>query len=227
VPVYLSSIKGLNSVQIGQYLFVTGVFQFLSAPCAGFLAKKIDLRIILAFGMFMFGVSCMMCHDINYNYGFDEFFWPQALRGFSLMFCFVPITSLTFATLDKDSVQTASGLYNLMRNLGGAIGLAISNTWIQNWTKENYLHLRKNIDATDNQVDSILKILQNNFAQFNYFDDQLASVKLLYQLAIRESYIITFGQVFVAIGILYFLSLLLMPFISKVDFDKIESSEGH
>lgn len=227
MPVYLSSIKGLSSVQVGNYLFVTGVFQFLSAPCAGILAKKVDLRLILAFGMFLFGVSCFMCHDINYNYGFDEFFWPQALRGFSLMFCFVPITSLTFATLEKESIQTASGLYNLMRNLGGAIGLAISNTWLQNWTKDNYSHLRENVTATNDSVTTQLNMLQNNLAEFNYFDPKIGSLKLLYQLAQREAYILTFGQVFFAMGILFFASLLLMPWINKVDFKKIEASEGH
>lgn len=227
MPVYLSSIKGLSSVQIGQYLFVTGVFQFLSAPCAGFLAKKVDLRIILAFGMFLFGISCFMCHDINYDYGFDEFFWPQALRGFSLMFCFVPITSLTFATLEKEAIQTASGLYNLMRNLGGAIGLAISNTWLQSWTKNNYSHLRANVDHTNDLANSILDNMQNNLTEFNYFDPIAGSIKFLYQLAQREASILTFEQVFIAIGILFFISLLFMPWINKVDFKKIENNEGH
>lgn len=227
MPIYLSSIKGLSSVQIGHYLFVTGVFQFLSAPCAGILAKKIDLRLILAFGMFLFGVSCFMCHDINYNYGFDEFFWPQAVRGFSLMFCFVPITSLTFATLEKEAVQTASGLYNLMRNLGGAIGLAISNTWIQDWTKRNYSHLKENITFTNDMVISQFNGLQNNLSEHNYFDPQTGSLEFLYHLAQRESYILTFEQIFFAMGIFFFASLLLMPWINKVDFKKVEDTEGH
>ena len=227
MPVYLSSVKVLNSLQIGEYLFVTGVFQFLSAPCAGFLSKKMDLRLMLAMGLFLFGVSCFINRNISYDSGFNEFFIPQALRGFSLMFCFLPITTLTFATLDKESVQTASGLYNLMRNLGGAIGLAVSNNWLQDWTKSYYSHLRDHVDHTSNLVSERIGFLEYTLAEYNYVDVVSGSIKMLYQLAQREAYIITFNQVFFAIGLLFFLSILLMPFVSKVDLNESDMNEGH
>ncbi len=217
MPIYLGSIKGLSSVQIGEYLLVTGLFQLLSAPCAGILAKKVDLRLMLALGMFLFGVGCFLNFNITNDASFEEFFLPQAIRGFSLMLCFLPITSLTFATLNKAQVQTASGLYNLMRNLGGAIGLAISNTWLQNWTKNNYVHFRDNINETNNMVVDQLNLLEQNFIDFNYADATSAAIKYMYQLAQREAYIITFNQVFVYISLLFFASLLLMPILKKVD----------
>lgn len=227
MPVYLFSIKNLNSIQIGEYLFVTGIFQFLSAPCAGMLSKKLDLRLILAFGLSLFAISCFISIDINIDYGFDEFFLPQALRGFSLMFCFVPITSLTFATLKPHEIQTASGLYNLMRNLGGAIGLAVSSTWLQNWSKENYAHLHENITATNPQVEEILLFLSSHFTNFKVFDPHLGSLSLLYNLTQREAYILTFGQVFFAIGILFLFGAALTPFINKVNLNEVKSNDVH
>lgn len=227
MPVYLGSIKGLNSVQVGEYLFVTGIFQFLSAPCAGLLSKKIDLRIMLAMGMFLFGLSCFLNSSISYDYGFNEFFLPQAVRGFSLMFCFLPITSLTFATLSEKEIYTASGLYNLMRNLGGAIGLAISNTHLQNWTKRNYLSFRENIDHTNALVSEELNLLVSNLMSFNYVDPFLSGTKILYQIAQREAFIMSFNQIFIFIGILFMSSIILMPFIDKVDLNKSAPEEIH
>lgn len=227
MPVYLSSIKGLNSIQVGEYLLVTGVFQLLSAPCAGLLSKKVDLRLILGIGLFLFGFSCFISRDISYNSGYEDFFWPQALRGFSLMFCFLPITSLTFATLDSSSVQTASGLYNLMRNLGGAIGLAISNTWLQSWTKRNYSYLRDHVDSTRYLVEENINLSQFNLDQFNYFDPALGAIKLLYQIAQREAYILTFNQVFFSMGLLFFFSIFLIIIIKKLDLNEERPIDGH
>lgn len=227
MPIFLGSIKGLNSVQIGQYLCVTGAFQLLSAPVAGILSKKIDLRLMLGLGLFIFGLGCFLNYDISYDSGFAEFFLPQAVRGFSLMLCFLPITSLTFATLPQAEVQTASGLYNLMRNLGGAIGLAVSNTWLQNWTKSNYIPMLENITATNEISNSTLDLYEQNFTSLNFADPARAAIKLLYSTAMRESYIITFSQVFIVISLLFFVTILLMPFINKVDPNETSNNEAH
>jgi DHA2 family multidrug resistance protein len=228
MPIYLGSIKGLNSLQIGQYLFVTGLFQLLSAPCAGILSKKIDLRLMLAFGLTLFGVGCFMNFNITHDSGFDEFFWPQAVRGFSLMFCFLPITSLAFATLPKEEVQTASGLYNLMRNLGGAIGLAVTNSWLQNLTKSNYLHFRENVDATNSIAADTLNLLEQNFISHNYAEPAMAAIKSIYLMAQREAYIITFNQVLTYVAFLFFSGVLIMPLIRKLDENsKSNDNSGH
>ncbi len=226
MPMFLGSIKALNSLQIGQYLFVTGLFQLISAPCAGFLSKRMDLRWILAMGLALFGIGCFMNFNITNESGFDEFFWPQAVRGFSLMFCFLPITSLAFATLPPEEIQTASGLYNLMRNLGGAIGLAVTNTCLQNWTKRNYLHLRENIDATNDLARDTLNMLEQNFASYDYAEPGLAAIQSIYQLAQREAYIITFNQVFTHVAILFFCGVMIMPLIKKNNLNK-PTSAGH
>ncbi len=228
MPIFLGSIKNLNSIQIGQYLFVTGVFQLLSAPVAGMLSKKIDLRIMLGAGMFIFGLGCLLNYNITYDSGFDEFFLPQAVRGFSLMLCFLPITSLTFATLKPDEIQTASGLYNLMRNLGGAIGLAICNNLLQDWTKKNYLSLREHVTEASELAQEALGLYAGNFDSFYFSDSYKASIKAIYQLAQRESYIITFNQVFILIAILFFMTIFLMPLIKKLNLnDSPDSGGGH
>ena len=224
MPIYLGSIKGLNSLQVGEYLFITGLFQLLSAPCAGILSKRMDLRLMLAMGLLLFGIGCFLNFNITNESGFAEFFLPQAVRGFSLMFCFLPITSLAFATLPAAEVQSASGLYNLMRNLGGAIGLAITNTCLQNWTKRNYLNLREKVTATSDLANETIELLKDNLISNDYVDASAGAIKSLYEIAQREAYIITFNQVFTHVALLFFSSVFLMFLIRKVDMGKASSA---
>ncbi|MFV9874936.1 MAG: hypothetical protein AB8U25_00740 [Rickettsiales endosymbiont of Dermacentor nuttalli] len=90
----------------------------------------------------------MINTNLTTESGLGDLFWPQAIIGFSLMFCFLPITTISLGTLPKSEIKNASGLYNLMRNLGEAIGLALNNTWLQDWQKESFLTLRSQITET-------------------------------------------------------------------------------
>ncbi|AIL64563.1 Multidrug export protein EmrB [Rickettsiales bacterium Ac37b] len=217
IPIYLATVHNLNSLQIGQYLMITGIFQLLSAPVAGMLSKKMDLRLMLIMGLVLFGTVCMINTNITSESGFMDLFWPQAIRGFSLMFCFLPITTISLGTLAKSEVKNASGLYNLMRNLGGAIGLALNNTLLQNWQKKNFLTLRSQVTETSYEAQYTLSLLKQKFNSFNYFNPDLAALKQLYSLALLESFVMSINQVFFSIAGLFFISILVMVCVKKVD----------
>jgi DHA2 family multidrug resistance protein len=127
-PLYLSSIRGYDSLMIGETVFVSGLAMFFTAPLAGALASRIDLRVMLIFGFLCFGLSSWMLTGMTADWDFQELLVPQILRGMSLMICMVPINNLALGTLPPAKMKGASGLYNLTRNLGGAVGLAIINT---------------------------------------------------------------------------------------------------
>jgi len=127
-PLYLSSIRGYDSLMIGKTVFVSGLAMFFTAPLAGALASRIDLRAMLIFGFLCFGLSSWMLTGMTADWDFQELLVPQILRGMSLMICMVPINNLALGTLPPAKMKGASGLYNLTRNLGGAVGLAIINT---------------------------------------------------------------------------------------------------
>ena len=225
-PIYLGYVIGLNSLQVGQFVSVVGIFQLISAPCAGYFSKKFDLRIILFFGLCLFSLGLIMNYDVDSTWGFDNFFFPQAVRGFSLMFCFVPITNLAFITLSKDDIPTASGLFSLMRNLGGAIGLAVTNTWMQNWTKQNYSLLRNNVIATNEQANNLIDNFQSNFDNFNYADPAFAGLKTIYLLAQKEAYIISFNQVCAHLGALLLCLTIFILLIKKPNIGETSAAEG-
>lgn len=216
MPVYLASIKGLNSLQIGQYVMITGIFQFVSAFVAGPLSKIMDSRLMLALGLLLFGLGSWMNGNLIHEAGYWEFFWPQAIRGFALMFCFLPINSLALGTLPLDEVKNASGLYNLMRNLGGAMGLAVANTLIIKLSKNYYSVLREEVTPGSAKTQSLLAGLKEAMAGSPSPNHDLAALKQLYSLVMQEAEVLTFNTMFHILGLVFFLALLLMPWVSKV-----------
>ena len=127
-PVYLAQIRGHNALMIGETMFVSGLVMFLSAPIAGKLNEKFDPRYLLMAGFLFFALGTWEMTYVTKDWDFWELLWPQVLRGIGLMFAIVPVTNTALGTLPPDRVKNASGLFNLMRNLGGAIGLAAINT---------------------------------------------------------------------------------------------------
>jgi len=225
MPVYLAGVKGLNSLQIGEYIMVTGLFQLLSAFAAGPLAKIMDSRLMLVLGLSGFALGSWMNGNLTYDAGYWEFFWPQAIRGFSLMFCFLPINSLALGTLPPEEVKNASGLYNLMRNLGGAIGLAVANTLMIQLNKQHYAVLREAVTPGSPQAQTFLGGLQERMAGLP--DAESAALRQLYGLVMREAEVLTINTLFQGLGLIFLLSLLLMPWVGKVSVGSGEVGAGH
>ncbi|MDD1622732.1 MAG: DHA2 family efflux MFS transporter permease subunit [Methylococcaceae bacterium] len=210
MPIYLATVKGLNSQQIGQYIMVTGMFQFASAFIAGRIAKSLGPRLTLALGLFGFGIGTLMNSDLTHQAGYWEFFWPQAMRGFFLMFCFLPINAITFGSLRPEEVKNASGLYNLMRNLGGAIGLAVANSLIIRLNKEHYAALREAVTPGSTATQTLLASLQEKFGDASVADSEQAALKQLYGLVMREAEVLTINTLFNILALVFFLALFLV-----------------
>jgi len=104
--------------------------QFVTAPLAAALEQRYDERYLTAFGFLVFGIGvAMSCIQTNAT-DYDQMFWPQVVRGFAAMFCILPPTRLALGQIAKAGIPDASGLFNMMRNLGGAIGIALIDTVI-------------------------------------------------------------------------------------------------
>ena len=123
-PVYLGQIRGYNALMIGETMFVSGVVMFLTAPIAGRLMTRVDPRYMLMAGFLSFAVGTYWMTYLTKDWDFWELFWPQVFRGVGLMIAMIPINNIALGTLPPERVKNASGLFNLTRNLGGAVGLA-------------------------------------------------------------------------------------------------------
>ena len=130
MPVFLGFVRNHDSLEIGSIMLITGLAQLAMAPIAVQLERRLDARLLTAAGFALLAVGLGLSALQTRNSDYDEMFWPQILRGAAIMLCLLPPTRLALGHLAPERVADASGLFNLMRNLGGAIGLALIDTVI-------------------------------------------------------------------------------------------------
>jgi DHA2 family multidrug resistance protein len=227
-PLYFQLIRGYDALQVGMTVFVAGVFQILATPCTVLLSKKVDLRLLLAFGFTLFAASQVMMMHISSQWGFWEFFLPQALRGFAAMFCIVPATNLSLGGLAPQQLGGASGLYNLMRNLGGAIGLSFLNTQLfYDRLAFHYDALTANLNRGSRDIAAAIDGMAEHLSP--YIVDagraRLAGGHVLSGLVQREALTLSFADVFLLIAAAFILGLLAVPWIRKVDASHVALGE--
>ena len=128
MPVFLGFVREHGPLEIGQIMLVTGVAQLVTSPIAVELERRLDGRLLMAGGFALFALGLGWSAFQTWETDFDQMIVPQILRGSAIMFCLLPPTRLALGGFPPDRVADASGLFNLMRNLGGAIGLALIDT---------------------------------------------------------------------------------------------------
>ena len=201
-PVYLAQVRGYNSLMIGETMFVSGLAMFASAPVVGWLVTKLDPRFMLIGGFLLFALGTLEMHYVTKDWDFWELFWPQIFRGVGLMCAMVPVTNAALGTLPLDRVKNASGLFNLTRNLGGAIGLAALNTILNDRMD---LHLARLHDAANWSRGPATEMLANLTAQFHDFGSNAPAMALkqMSLMARREATVMSFSDVFLLLTILF------------------------
>jgi DHA2 family multidrug resistance protein len=158
MPVFLAYVRAHNALEIGRIMLVTGAAQLIVAPVVVVLVRRFDERLLIAFGFLLFGIGLAMSAFQSRATDFDEMFWPQLVRGCAIMFCILPPTQLALGQLAKTAIADASGLFNLMRNLGGAIGIAIIDTVIYTRAPEHARTLINRLAAGDLNAAKMLGI---------------------------------------------------------------------
>jgi len=201
-PLYLARVRGYDSLMIGETVFVSGLSMFFAAPLSGFLASKIDLRAMLMVGFIGFGVSTWMLTGMTADWGFRELLVPQVMRGVSLMLCMVPINNLALGTLPHDKIKGASGLYNLMRNLGGAVGLAVINTLLTNRAELHYDRLAEAVTWSNAEAVRQLDLMASNLAAHG-LDGSTGAIAQMAQRVHGQAAVMSFIDVFVVLAVLF------------------------
>ncbi len=132
LPLFLGFVRQHTALEIGEIMIVTGAAQLVTAPVAAVLEKRIDPRLLTACGYGLLGAGLIANGFSTYETDAPELFWPQLLRGAGVMLCLLPTTAVALEGKTGEALADASGLFNLMRNLGGAISIAVIDT-ILHW----------------------------------------------------------------------------------------------
>jgi MFS transporter, DHA2 family, multidrug resistance protein len=199
-PVYLNEIRGYDALMTGKVMFVSGAAMFLAAPLVGRLVTKIDSRTMLALGFLIFALSNWQLTAITSDWDFAQVFAPQVLRGVGLMFAIVPITNLALGTLPPERLKNGSGLYNLTRNLGGAVGLAALNTLLDDRMD---LHLARLHEAITWSRRPVVEMLDGLAAHIPGSDAQAMALKQLFMIVHQQGVVMAFADVFLVLCLLF------------------------
>jgi DHA2 family multidrug resistance protein len=201
-PLYLGQIRGYNALMVGETMFVSGVAMFLTAPIVGGLSGKVDPRLMLMAGFFIFAVGSWRMTYLTKDWDFWELFVPQILRGVGMMLAIVPINNVALGTLSPERLKNASGLFNLMRNLGGAVGLALLNTQINDRIDLHLARLHEAVNWARGPATEMLVELTSRFGNFGS-DAQAMALKQLSMLVRRQSIVMAFADVFLMLAVVF------------------------
>jgi DHA2 family multidrug resistance protein len=214
-PVYLARVRGYSALQIGETLFLTGACMFVMAPISGQLMRRgIDPRLMLAVGFTGFAVGTYQASLITTDWDFNELLIPQILRGISLMLIMIPVTTTALGTTPPQKLKNASGLFNLTRNLGGAVGLALINTLLNKRLDLHLARLHEQVAWGHTAAEETLAKLTEQMARFGS-DAQLAATKKLAELVRSQATVMAIADVFTALTLLFLLIALLTPIMRR------------
>ncbi len=207
IPLFLGRVRHYDSMQIGQTMFVTGIAMFIASPIAGKLAPLVDLRVMLACGLAMFGASLWWMGHLTNETAFWELLLPQMLRGFSMMFVMLPVNQLALGTLPPQSLKNASGLYNLMRNLGGAIGLAMINTVATARMAVHTLHLDEQVTWARAGAANAYQMMTWAMTPAAGHEAPLMALKQIALMVEREALTLAYNDVLLLMALAFFIAI--------------------
>jgi len=215
VPMFFGTVRGYNSLQIGHVMMVTGVAMFLTAPIAGQVQKRVDPRFMLVYGLLAVSIGTWINANLTAQSSLDQFLLPQILRGHGFMFCMISMTALALGTLRPEEVKNGSGLFNLMRNLGGAIGLALINTLLSRLNSMHWSHLAETVNLSRTPVREAALAVTGSLSPALGTDAQPAAIGLFARRVAQQALVMTFNDLLMMLAVLVASLILLLPFIDK------------
>lgn len=216
LPLFLGRIQGYTSMQIGETLWVTGLFMFITAPTMGFLASRVDLRYVAFVGFLFLGLSAWLLSDLTAESTYWDMFLPQALRGMGLMSTMMGVQTIAIQSLSPHQVKGASGLFNLMRNTGGAFGLALLNTGLIDRTNLHWARLREALPPGDPQAQAFIEGFAARYAALvPGGDPDMAALKVLGSITYQQSSILAFNDLFLMLTAGFAVTMTLLLVIGK------------
>jgi MFS transporter, DHA2 family, multidrug resistance protein len=217
MPLYLSQIQGYNAMQIGEVLMWVGFPQLLIIPFVPKVMQRVDMRVLIGIGVSLFAVSCFMNSTLTNQTGIDQLRWSQLVRAAGQPLIMVPLSTIATAGLPSAQAGSASGLFNMMRNLGGSLGIAAIATLL---TQREQFHSNR----IGEQLSIYNPIAQERINQYTQFfvsrgsdlaTAQSQAIAALGSTVRREAYVMAFNDCFYFIACALLVSGLAVLFFKK------------
>jgi DHA2 family multidrug resistance protein len=212
LPVMLQTLFGFSSYQAGQAMVPRGVGSLVMMPTVGLLTGLVDPRKLLITGLAIGGGTLIWLGQLDLNAGYWEIFWPQLLQGAGLALLFVPLTTVSMATIAQERMGYATSMFNLMRNIGGSVGIAITATILARQRQTVSAHLGENISLYDPTTQSLLTQITSGLiaAGTDAVTATQRAYVILNGMLFRQASMVSFVMLFRLLGVIF---LLMIPLV--------------
>ncbi len=218
LPVYLSRIQGYNAEQIGMVLAWTGLPQLVLIPLVPRLMNRFDPRLVIGVGFALFAASNFMNIYLTSDYANDQLFWPNVVRAIGQALILTPLSAVATAGIEAENAGSASGLFNMMRNLGGAVGIALLQTFL---TKREQYHsnvLMQSVSLLAQATRTRIEQLTQYFVSHGVIDRADASQRALVavgHIVQKQAFILAFSDTFYLLGATLIVALIAALLLKK------------
>ena len=217
LPLFYQELLGYTAFAAGLVVGPRGIGSILGMPVIGYLTNRVDPRYLLTFGFVGFGITSLFFGNVNLGISPWTLITPIVLTGFALSFVFVPITTQAYSTLRNDQIGNASGIFNLVRNIGGSIGISIAETLLVRRSDMHQTEIGANTTHTQIWVQNQLHALTAYFERFMPpATAHAAAENQLYQELGRQALLWSFVDIFRWTSLICFVCVILVWFFKKV-----------
>jgi len=212
LPVYLQNIRNFTANQTGLVILPGALASAFTMAFMGRLQGKFDARLSIAAGIGVFALAMWKHAHFTTESGMSDFFWPLIFRGVGLGLIFVPLTNLALADLPMSKIPNGTGLFNLMRQLGGSVGIALSATLLQRFTAIHRADLAANVTPYAEATRERIAMISNALIARGDVPAiaQTKAIGFLNGIVTREAMMLSFEQLFLLFGTAFVLSLPLL-----------------
>ena len=213
LPVMLQTLFGYSSLKAGEAMAPRGVGSLIMMPLVGYLTGIFDARKLLTIGLAVGGFTLLWLGELNLDSAYWDFVWPQFLQGAGLALLFVPLTTVSMATIEQHRMGYATSLFNLMRNIGGSIGIAITATYLQRHRQVVGTQLGEHISVYDPVTQSVFDQIRGGLMSGG--TDAVTATQRTYAVLhgtlMQQASMVSFVTLFRLLGVVF---LLMIPLVA-------------
>ncbi len=205
LPIMLQTLLGYPPLQAGIAMAPRGVGSFFMMPLTGLMTGRFDARKLLTAGLLVGGTTLLWLAQLNLQAGYWDIFWPQLIQGVGMSLLFVPLTTVAMDPIPREKMGYATSLFNLMRNIGGSVGIAATGTMLARHSQSTTALLGANVTPYDAASQSMLYNLRASFMAAGA-DATTAGERAnaaLFGLVQRQATMVSFVGIFQLLGILF------------------------
>ena len=205
IPIWLQTLMGYPALQAGFALLPRGLGAFLFMPLVGILMSHIEPRKLLGVGLVMAAYSLILLSNLNLSAGYWDIFWPQVILGVALSLLFVPLTTVTNSPIPVEKMGNATSIFNLMRNVGGSLGIATVTTMVARQSQTNLNVLGAHVSAFDPATRIRFESLRQAFqAQgMDFATATRQAYAALFGMVQRQASMLSYSNIFFFMGMVF------------------------